>query len=188
MPSTKQQDLGFTRDRLRDLGQTLPRLDAAVKQAAEAAERAKLEADLRPTDQAVRDAAQNAARKLDAAILERDTAAESVERLQRHEASLAAEVAAAAKVDVREAQRTFLAALATAIKVEAKAARRWAALALLDANLAGRQTGDVGLLMAEYLGGEYRHSAMNSDKSAGREVAALAASLRDRYERGEVLQ
>jgi len=182
-----QQDLGSTRDRLRDLSQRFPQLDAGVRQAAEEVENAKLEADLRPNDRNARELANHAARKLDAAILERDNLAESIERLRRHEVALSATVSAETGKDTAEAKAVFRVALAAEIKAQTPSARRWAALIQLDSELVGRQVGDPGRLMEEYLSGEYRHSALSSDRSGIQAVGALVASLRERYERGEVL-
>ncbi len=87
--ATLQSDLDFTRERLRELAPRLSRAEAGAKQAAKETEAAKLEADLRPT-RAAHDLARHASRLFDIALEERDSLAESIERMQRYEAQLEA--------------------------------------------------------------------------------------------------
>lgn len=182
-----EQDLAFTRERLRELAQRYPKADAAVKEVLEAVERTKLAVDLRPTDTPARAAADHAARRLDAAVLERDQVVESIERLRRYEEALAAQLAALSDVDRSAAQAAFRSALSAAIRAEAPAVQRWAGLILLESELVGRQVADLGHLLAEYLTGTYRHSALSSDKAGDRAAWGEAARFRAAFERGEKL-
>jgi hypothetical protein len=185
--ATKRADLGQTRERLREVALRFPGLDAAVRAAAGDVERLKLEADLRPKDRHARELAEHAGQMLDTAILERDAVTESIERLRRHEAALAAELAAVAETGRAEAQAAARAAITERIKVEAARVRTWVGLILLDSELKGRQVGDVGLLVLEYLVGEFVPSGLSGTQQAESMVAAQAARLRDAYERGEVI-
>lgn len=184
--ATVKGDLDFTRERLRELAQKYPETDAAVRAAMEAVERAKLAVDLRPDERQARAEAEHETQRLDAAILERDNISESIERLRKHESTLAAQLATFAEKDVTAAQAVFRRDLATAIRTESAAVRRWAGMILLDSELSGRQVSNFGLLLTEYFSGEFRNSGLSRNNAAP--VAwGEAARLRAAFERGEKL-
>lgn len=185
--ATVTADLAFTRERLRELAQKYPKTDTAVRAAIETAERAKLAADLRPDDRQARAQAEHEERKLDTAILERDAVSESIERLRNHEGQLAAKLAAFATADHSAAQAAFREDLAAGIRSGSAEVRRWVGMILLDSELVGRRPGDVGLLISEYLSGEFRHSALTADRSGERKAWGEANRMRAAYERGEKL-
>ncbi|ABC81570.1 hypothetical protein [Anaeromyxobacter dehalogenans] len=192
MPAPTKPDprteLALTRERLSDLGQKFPQANAAVSAAAVAAERAKVELDLRPDDKDARKAADAAAERFEEVVGERDTILEAIERLRKHENTLAAMVAAETTADMAQAQAAARKANADAVRAGAPAVLAWVGRIILDSELAGRQVANLGQLIAEYLTGSFQHSSLSSGYQQGINAAwAESRRLREALERGEVL-
>jgi hypothetical protein len=173
-----QAALERAREARATVARELPGLEAAVRRSAEAARRAKIDAEITPGSQA-KALIERAQAELERAVQARDAAADRAALLDDVEKDIVARIAEC-KVENDSARReAAIAALYERLETGREAALKWAADAVVAQRLRGVVVSDVGLAVVQAL------FPNKSGAEPGHALSSVAFGRLQAIERGE---